>query len=308
MNGKIVFFGTSSVCLPYLELLNKHFNLSLIVTQPDRRGGRNRKASIIHPVKAFALENKIEVIQPQRLRCNDVIEKIKEINPLISVVISYGRLIPSSVFTLPKFNSINVHYSLLPFYRGAAPVQRAIENGDKVSGISIFELAKSMDSGDIWASKEIEIKGNDTTQTVWQRMSALGANFLLECLEGIFEGKIDKKKQNHEKATFAPAIKKEEGIINWQLSSDEIINKLRAFTPWPGICFNCENKKIKIIKAKSLPDIKGREGDVLNIDKEGLLVACNDGAVLIEEFQPECKKAMKPADYVRGNKLPSRLL
>ena len=199
--ANLIFLGTPKICIPFLELLKEYFDISLIITQPDTMGGRNRKKKIIPAAKTFALENNIEVIQPETLKDDTLVEKITQIHPFIGTVISYGKIIPKRIFKIPQYGAINVHFSLLPYYRGSAPVQRALENGDSKTGITIFEIVKKMDAGDIWAQKQIDIFPGDTTGTLWERMSHEGAPFLIYTIKKIMEKKIHKYPQDHEKAT-----------------------------------------------------------------------------------------------------------
>ena len=309
--NNLIFLGTPEICIPFLELLIEKFNISLLITQPDTIGGRNRKKKIIPAAKTFALENNIEVIQPETLKDDTLVEKIKQIEPFIGIVISYGKIIPKRIFKIPTFGTINVHFSLLPYYRGAAPVQRSLENGDTKTGITIFEIVKKMDAGDIWTQKEIDIFPDDTTGTLWERMSQEGAPFLIDTIKKIIEKKIQKYPQDHEKATYAPMVQKEEGTIDWRnLTAREIYNKFRAFTPWPGICFCSLDKTFKLTKLKvtTLSHDK-KPGDVLSWDKESLKVACSQGTVLeVLELQPQGKNPMTPYCYCMGNELPDCLL
>jgi methionyl-tRNA formyltransferase len=309
--NNLIFLGTPEICIPFLELLIENFNISLLITQPDTMGGRNRKKKIIPAAKTFALENNIEVIQPETLKDDTLAEKIKKIEPFIGIVISYGKIIPKRIFKIPTFGTINVHFSLLPYYRGSAPVQRALENGDTKTGITIFEIVKKMDAGDIWTQKEIDIFPDDTTGTLWERMSQEGAPFLIDTIKKIIEKKIQKYPQDHEKATYAPMVQKEEGIIDWRnLTAREIYNKSRAFTPWPGICFCSPGKTFKLTKLKVTTLTHDKQpGDVLSWDKESLKVACSQGTVLeVLELQPQGKKPMTPYCYCMGNELPECLL
>jgi methionyl-tRNA formyltransferase len=309
-NDCVVFFGTPAICLPFLEALEKEYHLPLIITQPDTMAGRNRKKLSIPPVKTFALEHRIRFLQPETLKDDTLVEKISQLRPVIGVVISYGSLIPGRIFKIPVYGTINVHFSLLPSYRGAAPVQRALENGETKTGITIFEIVKKMDAGDIWTQKEMDILPEDTTETLWERMSREGAPFLRDSLKKILSGKIDKKPQDHKKATYAPMVQKKEGIIDWHLSAQQIFNRYRAFTPWPGIFFCTRGKSFKLTKV-SVPALSHDQqpGDVLSWDKESLKVGCGDRTVLeILELQPPGKKAMTPYCYCMGNDLPHCLV
>lgn len=306
--SNLVFFGTSGVCLPFLEQLyrDSRFRMPLIITQPDAFGGRNRKKRIVPEAKSFALENGIDVIQPETLKDEAVIERIESLEPEIGVVISYGKLIPKRVFRIPRCRTVNVHFSLLPEYRGAAPVQRALENGDQKSGITIFEIIRKLDAGAIWAKKEMVILPDDTTATLWERMSREGAPFLLETLHAIVDGTIEKIPQDHEKATLAPPVQKEEGNVDWQLTAQQLYNKFRAFTPWPGICAVSGDKRFKLTKIRvSKTSHDSEPGTMLGWDKKCLRICCGNSTVIdILEFQPQGKKPMPPYNYCQGNELP----
>ncbi|MCP5049985.1 MAG: methionyl-tRNA formyltransferase [bacterium] len=306
---KLVFFGTSGICLPFLERLHDAYDIPLIVTQPDAVGGRKRKL-IVPAVKTFALEHNIEVIQPETLKDDAIKEKIGGIEPVLGVVIAYGKLIPKRIFRVPEFRTVNVHFSKLPMYRGAAPVQRALENGDERSATTIFEIVKKLDAGAIWAQKEMDILREDTTETLWQRMSEEGAGFLCDTVEGIINGSLTKVPQDHEKATLAPPIEKSEGRADWGLSAERLVNRLKAFTPWPGLCCYAVEKQFKLTRIKVSELVHEREpGDVLGMDKTSLRVCCGEGSVLeILEFQPQGKKPMTPYQYCMGNELPDRLV
>jgi methionyl-tRNA formyltransferase len=307
-NGEIVFYGTAAIGLPVLQALHNHYRLSLIITQPDTRGGRNRQR-IESPVKRFALENSIALIQPPALREPGPAETIGRGHPLIAVVVAYGQFIPRELYSLPRFKTINIHFSLLPAYRGAAPVQRAIENGETRSGISIFEISGKMDAGAVWARKEVAIDPDETCGSYQQRLGELAAPLLLETLEQIFSGKISKLPQDDSLATLARPVKKNEGRVDWELPARILVNKLRAFTPWPGLSFLVGNRLIKIIRAGSSdPSHRVPAGNILALDAHGLNVACGQGTALqITAMQPEGKKEMSPWQYSLGNRFPENL-
>lgn len=315
VTGKIIFFGTPKICLPFLEQLKKKFDIQMIITSPDTVGGRHRRR-IIPPVKSFALEKRIDLEQPENFKSPDLAEKITQKQTDIGVVIAYGKLIPKSIYTIPAFNTINVHFSLLPRYRGAAPVQRALEKGEIKTGITIFEIKRKMDSGDIWAQKEFEIFPEDTSETLIERLSRDGASFLVEIIGKIIENKIRKYPQDHEQATYAPMVTKEEGRVDWNLSARQLFNRLRAFTPWPGLFFYMNDGCVKIRRARvveetaSLQDmLEGKNpGDIIQLDKESLKVCCGDDSILeIIEMQPECKRPMTPHCYSLGHPIPLSL-
>lgn len=312
-SGKVVFFGTSDICLPFLDSLTENFEVPLIVTQPDARGGR-KKQLIAPAVKEYAIEKNIDYIQPADLNEAEVIEKLDSVKADFFVVIAYGRLISKKVYNIPKYRAINVHFSLLPEYRGAAPVQRAIQNGDKETGITIFQINKKMDAGAIWAQTTFPIGPQDTTLTMWAMLSRLGAPFLIDTLKKIDSGEIELQKQAHPDATYAPPVSKAEGEIDWTMSAKAIINKMRAFHHWPCLCFTMHDKKFKIIDASEAPEVCSNipegsfPGDIINLGKNALAICCGEGSVLlVKEFQPQSKKAMTPHCYAMGNKLPESL-
>jgi methionyl-tRNA formyltransferase len=307
-NGEIVFYGTAAIGLPILEELHRQYRLSLIITQPDSRGGRNRQ-TLTPAVKRFALEKNLPLIQPHSLREPGLDETIGRSRPLLAVAVAYGQFIPSRLYALPRYQTVNVHFSLLPAYRGAAPVQRAIENGETTSGITIFEINARMDAGDIWAQKKVDIRPDDTCHTFQQRLGELAAPFLLQTMEKIFSEKIRKTPQDDSLATLAPPVQKSEGRVDWNIPAQRIADKLRAFTPWPGLCFYLGDRQIKIIGAVVARQSHGVPcGSILSLDDKGLRIACGLGSVLqISAIQPEAKKAMTPRQYSLGNRFPERL-
>jgi methionyl-tRNA formyltransferase len=309
VKSKLVFFGTSDICIPFLEMLRDNFQLQLIVTQPDALGGRNRKTPIIPPVKTFALENNIPLEQPEILKDEQLLQKIKTLEPVLGVVIAYGKFIPASLFQIPTYRMVNVHFSMLPAYRGAAPVQRAIQNGDSLTGITIFEIVKKMDAGPIWAQKEFPVSPEDTTESLWKTLSLQGAAFLKETIIGILERKLQQYPQDESKATYAHPVRKEESHVDWQQTAQQIINKARAFTPWPGVCCGVGEQRFLLRKIKLSGLSHDKEpGQVLSMDKESLKVCCGGGTVLeVMELQPPGKKTMSPFCYCLGNRLPCNL-
>jgi len=307
-NGELFFFGTAAIGLPILKELNRNFNLKLIITQPDTRGGRNRQL-LVPAVKQFAMENRLPYIQPPDLREPELELAMRRIDPAIAVVVAYGQFIPRAVYSLPRYRTINVHFSLLPAYRGAAPVQRALENGESRSGITIFEISSRMDAGPVWAQEEIAIRPDDTTSSYQLRLGERAAPFLLQTLNQIFSGKIRKHPQDDSLATLAPAVKKSEGQVDWRLPAQRLYDRLRAFTPWPGLFFSLEKRQIKILNARvSGKEHHGQAGQILALDAQGLLVGCGLKTVLeITDIQPEGKKAMSPWQFSLGNRFPELL-
>jgi methionyl-tRNA formyltransferase len=308
-NGDVVFFGTAAIGLPVARELNKNFNLRLVVTQPDRRGGRNRQL-LVPAVKQFAQENRLSLLQPPDLREPELELAMRRIEPDIAVVVAYGQFIPRDIRELPRFRTVNVHFSLLPAYRGAAPVQRAIQNGEMRSGITIFELSGRMDAGPVWAREEIAIRPDDTSAVYQQRLGERSAPFLRQTLEKICAGALQPVPQDESLASQAPPLEKKEGRVNWQLPARRLYDSLRAFTPWPGLFFLLPAQQVKILGAVvSQKAHQAGPGEILELTPQGLQVACGLGTVLeITMIQPENKKAMSPWQFSLGHRLPARLL
>ena len=307
-NGDVVFFGTAAVGLPIAKELNKSFRLRLVVTQPDRRGGRNRQL-IVPPVKQFALENRLALLQPPDLREPELELALRRIAPDASVVVAYGQFIPRDIRDLPRCRSLNVHFSLLPAYRGAAPVQRAIQNGESRSGITIFQLSGRMDAGPVWAREEVAIRPDDTSASYQQRLGERAAPFLRQTLERILAGAVQPVPQDEAQASLAPAIEKAEGRAIWQLPARRLYDTLRAFTPWPGLFFLLGGQQVKVLAATVSPrEHASGPGDVLGLSPTALQVACGLGTVLeVSSIQPEGRKAMTPWQYSLGHRFPARL-
>jgi len=302
-NNRIVFFGTPEICIPFLDKLKGEFETALIITQPDSFGGRS-KTRIEPPVKRYADNNNLYFIQPEIFGINE--EKIiRDINPVIGTVISYGKFLPKNIYSIPDFNMINVHFSLLPEYRGAAPVQRAIEADETFSGFSIFEIERRMDAGPVWHAEKIKIIQGEMAGSLISRIAEAASSRLPGVIKDIIHGKIKKTIQKKDAATFAPAIKKSEGRIFWNNRSEKIFNRFRAFHPWPGIFFFSGDKKIA---AKEVSPVNGstklKPGALVELNKDRLIVACGDETMLgISKIQPEGKKVMPPFIYSLGNKI-----
>jgi len=292
---KIVFFGSSRSSLHCLQLLSSAgLAAELIITQPDRKAGRGKK--ITHnPLKKYALKNNTPILQPYKIRKNpEALEKIKQIKPDLNVIVSYGQFIPSSIIYLPKYNSINLHFSLLPKYRGASPVQWAILKGEEKTGVSIFELNKNMDEGPVYSQKS--------------RLAHIGAELLITTINKIPRLKL--RPQDHAKATYAPLIKKQDGKICWENNAISIHRQARAFYPWPSSFTFLQDKRLKIIKGKPFDKKSGlnyQPGEIIEINRMGIKVCCGDSnSYLIEKLQPENKKEMSAYAFSLGAKLQTR--
>ncbi len=292
---KIVFFGSPSSALPSLNrIIEDGHKIELVITQPDRSSGRGNTFSF-SPVKKRALEKNIPLSQPVKIRKDpDVVNRLAEIQPDLNVVVAYGQIIPASITNLPKHNSINLHFSLLPKYRGASPVQWTLLNGDRETGITIFELNEKMDEGNILTQKKIDIHSSDDALTLKSRLAYAGAELLSETIARITE--IKPQKQDFSLATYAMKIKKEDGRINWNQNAQHIERMLKAYSPWPSVYTFFNDTRVKILKGKSIDPYKTKSspGQIISVHKDGIETACGLGSVfLIESLQPENKKDME---------------
>jgi len=308
-HGNTVFFGTAAVGLPFLERLLHATDLRLIITQPDARGGRNRR-SLEPPVKTFAREHGIPCIQPQVLRCRETEERITGTDPDLAVVVAYGRYIPRTIARLPRRRTVNAHFSLLPRWRGAAPVQRSLEAGEQRTGVTLFEIRPRMDSGPVWASREVDVAPDEAAPGLFERLAAIGADLLEDTLPRIMKGRETPIPQDHRLATHAPPLRKEEGRIDWSRPAREIFNRWRAFQPWPGIFFHLDDKPVKVVACRPGDSLSAGHspGTILKLDGHRLRVACGAQSALdILRIQPPCKRPMTPHCFAQGNQLPDLL-
>jgi methionyl-tRNA formyltransferase len=302
---RIVFFGSPGAALPSLErLIEGGHEVALAITQPDKPAGRG-KAPTPPPVKKAAGALGIPVLQPLKIRKDPgVLEALIAIAPDINVVVAYGQIIPASLTDLPRFKSINVHFSLLPKYRGAAPVQWAILRGEEKTGVTIFELNERMDEGDILSRLEVDIRPREKANELEERLARLGADLLVETLEGIAH--LPRIPQEHAQATLAPRLHKGQGRIDWAKDCVSIDRMVRAFSPWPGAHTLFRGERLIIHEGTPLPGpaTAAPPGQIIELRKEGPLIACGgDGAYLIVRLQRENRKEMAAVDFLRGTKM-----
>lgn len=300
----IVFMGTPDFARDSLKaLVEAGHNIKLVVTNPDKPKGRGMKM-IASEVKVYAEENNLKVVQPLKVRNNpEFIQELKEINPDLICVVAYGKIIPKEILDIPEFGCINVHGSLLPKYRGAAPIQWAVLNGDKETGITTMFMDEGMDTGDMILKETVEIGDNETTGELWDRLSLIGAKLLVKTIEQI-ENNTFKREKQPEKFTVAPMIKKEIAKIDWDnIKSEELKNLVRGLNPFMGAYTYLKDKKIKIWKVEKIDSkYNAKPGEVVvSGNKEGLVIATIDGAISVLEIQGENSKKMSISDYLRGN-------
>lgn len=302
---KIIFMGTPDFSVPTLDAIKKDGNeIVLVVTQPDKKKGR-KGILTPPPVKEWALKNNISIFQPVKLREKQNIEELEKYEADVIVVAAFGQILPKEVLDMPKYGCINVHASLLPKYRGASPIQWAILNGDDETGVTTMQMGVGLDDGDILLQKKVPISSEDTGGSLFDKLSKVGADLLVETLHRIEKNDIVRIPQDDEKATHVGLIKKDFGILSFDEENKYILNKIRALNPWPSAFTFYKDKMVKIWKAKSVSfNNKGYEyGDLVVENKDELLVVTRNGAISILELQEEGKKRIKAADFLRGHKI-----
>ncbi len=284
------------------ELIKERFNIVGVVTQPDKPKGRGHKM-VFPPVKELAIKYNIPVYQPENLKNGELLEVLNELKPELIAVVAYGKILPEYVLEYPKYGCINVHGSLLPKYRGAAPIQWTVINGEKETGITTMLMDKGLDTGDMLLVEKTYIGCDETSEQLFERLTNIGAESLIKTIEDIEN--IKPQKQDHEKSTYAPMIKKEMAQIDWQKSAYEICCLIRGMNSWPMAYTYYKGEPVKIISAQLCESEEGGEpGKISGIVKgQGLKVFCGDGAVIIKEVQFAGKKRMHIEDYMRGNSI-----
>ena len=300
----IVFFGTPAFAVPSLRaLLEAGHTVSLVVTQLDKPAGRGR-ATQASAVKLFALERGLGVAQPEKVRDAAFVERLRSLAPDVLAVAAYGKILPRTVLEIPRLGALNVHGSLLPRYRGAAPIQRAILAGESTTGVSIMLMNERMDAGDVLERHPLEIAADETTDSLSRRMSTLGGTALVEALARWSRGEITPEPQREEEATLAPLVRKEEGEIDWSRSAVEIERALRAFTPWPGAYTRAGGKGLKIHRAEALPETtESAPGTILRANDRAIWIATGAGVLSPLELQLEGRKRLGTRDFLAGGGL-----
>ena len=298
---KLVFFGTPEFAvLPLQALLGSGHEVLAVVTQPDRQSGRGRHLKAC-PVKVEARKAGLKILQPLKVREPEFIEDLKALNPLAVVVVAYGQILPAEIIHLPKLGCVNIHASLLPGYRGAAPINRAIINGEKKTGITTMLMDEGMDTGPILLQKDIEISPQDTAGSLSLRLSKIGADLIIPTLAGLESGKVKPIPQTGE-ASYAPLLKKDDGLVKWSSSAEELCRFINGMHPWPGAYSILENERIKIIKAVPL-DGNAEAGSIERAGKEELIVGTGKGRLSILEIQPSGRPVMSVKAYLQGRRL-----
>ena len=300
----IVFMGTPEFAIPTLKALHhSSHSIQTVITQADKPKGRGQKL-VLSPVKQYALDSKLPILQPKTVNEPEFIESLKKNRPDIIIVVAFGQILSDNFLKIPIQFCVNLHSSLLPKYRGAAPIHRAVLNGDNKSGVTTMIMDKGMDTGDILLMQETPINETDNAQTLHDILSKLGGTLVLETLKRLEENTLLPVPQDHNQATYAPKLKKEEGLIRWELPAATLLNQVRGLTPWPGTYTLLNKKRLRIIKVQvdkgTLDDIPGKVARVTDL---GIEVGTGQGRLVINELQPEGKKSMSAKSFLAGHKI-----
>lgn len=298
---RVVFMGTPAFAVPSLAALARAEDVTLVVTNPDRPAGRGQ-ALTVPPAKREAQRQGIPVFQPEKARHPESVERIAAERADLIVVVAYGQILPQSILDIPKIGCINVHASLLPRYRGAAPINWAIVRGETTTGVTIMKMDAGMDTGPMLHVREMPIGEEETAETMFPKLAALGAEALMEALGKLRAGTLAETPQDGEAATYAPMLAKEHGRIDWGKGAREIRNLVRGMTPWPSAQAEHSGRPLKILAA-SVHEGNGEPGAILSVDRDGIVVACGEGAVRLVKVQPEGGRAMSAWEYAQGRRV-----
>jgi len=296
---RIVFIGTGEIGAPTLRaLLNSEHEVAAVVTQPDKPVGREQRIEP-PPIKKEIATTGIPVLQPPRIKDPQAIEEVRRLTPDVIVVAAYGQILPREVLEIPRLACLNLHASLLPRWRGAAPIQAAIAAGDSETGITVMYMAEGLDTGDILLQRSVEILPNDTGGSLHDRLAQVAPEALLESLQLVAAANAPRIPQDNAFATYAPKLKREHGQIDWSESAEAIERKVRAYNPWPGAFMKVDGQNLKVFSA-SVVDLNGEPGEILRSDKD-LIIATGNGALSLTEVQLEGKRRMIAAKFLRGH-------
>ena len=299
---RIVFMGTPQFACPTLStLIERGERVVAVVTQPDRPKGRGQQ-TLPPPVKLLAQQHHIPVLQPVKVRQPEAVEQIRALQPDLIVVVAFGQILPKALLEIPRYGCINVHASLLPRYRGAAPLNWCIINGETQSGVTTMLMDVGLDTGDMLLKRATPIDPDEDTTTLHDRLSQMGAELLAETLELLAAGGLAPEKQDEALTCYAPMLKKEDGLIDWNRDAATIKNLVRGMTPWPGAYSQVDGKLLKVFRVQTGAG-DGTPGEVLSAGRDGIEVACGKGSVIIHELQLEGKKRLPAHEFLAGCKL-----
>ncbi|BBH19646.1 methionyl-tRNA formyltransferase [Paenibacillus baekrokdamisoli] len=306
---RIIFMGTPAFAVASLEaLLKAGHEIVLVVTQPDRPKGR-KKTLTPPPVKDAAIFHGLEVAQPERLRSSDTVAQIVELRPDLIVTAAYGQILPKAVLDAPRLGCINVHGSLLPQYRGGAPIQRSIINGETLTGVTIMYMAEGLDTGDMISRVEVPIANEDTSGTLFEKLTIAGADLLMQTLPSIENETVQATPQNHSEATYAPNLTREDERIQWSQSASNIYNQVRGLSPMAGAFTIWNEEAFKVWGCTPLEggsvSSSAQPGTVIETSDAGIVVQTGEGRLLLTLIQPAGKKAMPAVEWLKGARLPA---
>ncbi len=302
MRPRAIFFGTPAFAVPTLEALLDVADVRLVVTQPDRRSGRGMKLTP-PPVKELALSRGVEVIQPKKVRDGTLASRLSAEEADVGVVVAYGRILPPAVLDAPRLGCVNVHASLLPRWRGAAPIQWAIVHGDAETGVCLMQMDEGMDTGPVLACESTPIEENETAAELSERLSAMGGALIRRELPRFVTGELSPSAQDHEAATMAPLLEKRDGRLDFEASARAVHDRARGMTPWPGAQATLDDKRVKIhvTRVEAESGKHGEPGTVVAADKNGICVACGEGLLTILELQLEGRKRVSAEAFAAGH-------
>jgi methionyl-tRNA formyltransferase len=297
---RICFMGTAAFALPTLQAVAAAEEVIAVITQPDRPQGRGRETAP-PPVKKLALDLGLPIMQPERVKDPLFLSQIAELKPALIAVAAFGQILPPALLDLPPLGCVNVHPSLLPKYRGAAPFQWAVIKGETRTGVSVYRMDQGMDTGPLLLTKEVAIGDAETAEELGKRLAVIGGELAVEAIRGLKQGTLKPRPQDEQGASYAPLFKKTDGLIPWQESALQIRNRIRGMVPWPVAYTMWQGKQIKIYRAR-ISEGTGTPGEIISLDR-GIEVACGTGAIVIEELQIEGGRRIRCDEFCRGHRL-----
>nr|WP_078787175.1 methionyl-tRNA formyltransferase [Eubacterium ruminantium] len=300
---KVVYMGTPEFAVNALRRIHEEgYDIIGCFTQPDKQKGRSSKL-IAPPVKVCAEEFGILVFQPEKIREEEYVEKLRSLNPDVIVVAAFGQILPESILNIPKYGCINIHASLLPKYRGAAPIEWAVIDGEKETGVTTMYMEKGLDTGDMIEKAVTEIGADETAEELRSRLADMGAELIISTLKNVISGNCSREKQDDSKSNYAVMLKKEMGKVDWNDPADKIERLIRGLQPWPVVYATLNDKNLKIYAASVEGDRDGEPGEIVEVTKKNFVVKCGSGSLRIKSVQPEGKKRMDSVAFLNGNKI-----
>lgn len=298
---RVLFWGTPDFAVPPLRaLLGEGYDVVGVVTQPDKPQGRSRSVTVASPVKTLAIDEGIPVLQPERPRGEEFLDAVRALRADISVVVAYGHILPTEAIDTPSLGTLNIHASLLPRWRGAAPIHAAIRAGDSETGITIMRLVKELDAGPVLLQASTPIESDETLGELQLRLSELGALAIVEALTLVFLGNAPEYQQDHAAATYAPKIDRTQQRIDWSTQGDEVARQIRSLDPRPGAFSTLGDLEVKLFGGRAARDATGSPGAVLDVDESGLLIACGSGGIRCTYVHPAGKRRLAALDWAQG--------